>query len=218
MALSSKKKYCYEYPHPAVTVDIVIFTIIDGKLKVLLIERSDNGKLAIPGGFVEINEDLDTAAKRELAEEAGVKDVFLEQLYTFGAPDRDPRERIITVAYYSLVSPDKAIQAGSDAKAVGWYDVDIEEKKLAFDHYYILKCAVDRIRGKLEYTTIGFELLPENFTLHQLQEVYEAILDEKLDTRNFRKKVLQQKCIVPIHKVTANVAHRPAKLYAKKGN
>lgn len=209
--------YTYEYPHPAVTVDLVIFTIIEGKLKILLIERSDNGKLALPGGFVEINESLERAAERELEEEAGVKNVYLEQLFTFGNPDRDPRERIITVAYYALVAPNKAIKAGSDAKQVGWYDVDIKPNVLAFDHHKILAKALERIRGKLEYTTIGFELLPKKFTLTDLQKVYEAILDEKLDTRNFRKRVLQQKCIKQLSTKQEGEAHRPAALYAKKG-
>jgi 8-oxo-dGTP diphosphatase len=195
----------------------VIFTIIDGKLKILLIERSDNGKLALPGGFVEIGESLEHAAERELEEESGVKNVYLEQLFTFGNPDRDPRERIITVAYYALVAPNKAIQAGSDAKNVGWYDVGIKPDVLAFDHHKILAKALERIRGKLEYTTIGFELLPKNFTLTDLQKVYEAILDTKLDTRNFRKKILQQKGIKELPKKQEGEPHRPATLYAKKG-
>ena len=208
--------YTYEYPHPAVTVDIVIFTIRDEQLKLLLIRRACKpymGKWALPGGFVNINEDLDTAARRELKEETGVSGVYLEQLYTFGAPKRDPRERVITVAYYTLIPSDKIqLQAATDAEAVGWFGMD-ELPKLAFDHDRILQTAYERLQGKIRYQPIGFELLPQKFTLRQLQQMYEKILDRKLDKRNFRKKILKMGIIQELDEIETDVAHRAARLY-----
>jgi 8-oxo-dGTP diphosphatase len=174
-----------------VTVDIVIFTIRDSRLKVLLIKRGIvpfKDCMAIPGGFVLEDESLDTAALRELKEETGVEDVFLEQLYSFGDPKRDPRGRVVTVAYYALIPAGHPIKAGSDAASAAWYDAD-DLPKLAFDHRRIVDYAIERLRNKLEYTTAGFKMLPEQFTLSELQSVYEAILGKKLDKRNFRKKL-----------------------------
>ncbi|OQA20146.1 MAG: Bifunctional NMN adenylyltransferase/Nudix hydrolase [bacterium ADurb.Bin363] len=179
------------YDGPSVTVDIVIFTILDEDLKVLLIKRKSppfKDFWAIPGGFVKIQESLEEAAKRELKEETNVSDIYLEQLYTFGATDRDPRMRVITVAYFALVSADKlSIQASSDASDVKWFSTE-ELPPLAFDHQKIIDYAITRLKYKLEYTTAGFQLLPEEFTLSDLQKVYEIILNKKLDKRNFRKK------------------------------
>jgi len=197
-----------------VTVDIVIFTIQEGVLKVLLVKRRIApfaGQYAIPGGFVHENEDLDQAALRELREETGVSDVYLEQLYSFGKPERDPRGRVITVAYFALISADRTLQAGSDAAEAGWYSTD-HLPPLAFDHAAILSYAVERLRNKLEYTTVGFQLLGEKFTLTELQEVYEAILGKKLDKRNFRRKMSILKILKPLSEYRRG-GQRPAQLY-----
>ena len=197
-----------------VTVDIVIFTIQEGVLKVLLIKRRIPpflGQTAIPGGFVLKDEDLDQAALRELKEETGVSDVYLEQLYSFGKPDRDPRGRVVTVAYFALISPDRKLTAGSDAAAAAWYSID-DLPPLAFDHATILNYALERLRNKLEYTTVGFQLLPDKFTLTELQEVYEAILGKKLDKRNFRRKMSVLKILKPLSEHRRG-GQRPAQLY-----
>ena len=208
--------YSYDYPHPAVTTDIVIFTIRQDELMVLLIKRANEpfkGEWALPGGFVQIDEDLETGARRELLEETGVKDVYLEQLYTYGAVDRDPRERVITVAYYALVPSDKMeIRAASDAEGVGWFSVD-KLPELAFDHARILGMAHERLVAKLDYSTIAFQFMPDEFTLSTLQRVYELILREEVDKRNFRKKILSLKQIEETGKEQREGPHRPAKLY-----
>lgn len=197
-----------------VTVDIVIFTIQQGVLKVLLVKRRIapfKGQFAIPGGFVHEDEDLELAAVRELSEETGVSDVYLEQLYSFGEPDRDPRGRVVTVAYFALISADRKLKAGTDAAEATWYPMD-DLPPLAFDHATILKYALERLRNKLEYTTVGFQLLPEKFTLTELQEVYEAILGKKLDKRNFRRKMSVLKILKPLREYRRG-GQRPARLY-----
>ena len=197
------------------TVDIVIFTIEQGALKVLLVKRGIEpfaGQYAIPGGFVLENESLDQAAMRELREETGVAEVYLEQLYSFGDPRRDPRGRVVTVAYYALISADHCqLRAGSDAAAAAWFAVDAVPD-LAFDHAKILAYAVERLRNKLEYTTVGFQLLPEKFSLSELQEVYEAILGKKLDKRNFRRKLALLKILKPTSEYRRG-GRKPARLY-----
>ena len=197
-----------------VTVDIVIFTIQQGVLKVLLVKRRIDpfvGQFAFPGGFVLQDEDLEQAAMRELREETGVSDVYLEQLYSFGKPDRDPRGRVVTIAYFALISADRKLKAGSDAVEAAWYPMH-DLPKLAFDHATILNYAVERLRNKLEYTTVGFQLLPEKFTLTELQEVYEAILGKKLDKRNFRRKMSVLKILKPLSEYRRG-GQRPAQLY-----
>ena len=208
--------YQYEYPHPAVTTDIVVFTIRHEALKVLLIKRAEDpylGSWALPGGFVGIDEDLEHAAARELSEETGVGDVYLEQLYTFGRPDRDPRERVITVAYYALIPSDRIqIRAATDAEAVGWFGLD-ELPSLAFDHDEILGMALERLRAKLDYSTIAFQFMPSLFTLTELQAVYELILGEPVDKRNFRKRILALEAVEETGQERRDGAHRPARLY-----
>ena len=208
--------YQYEYPHPAVTTDIVVFTIRHESLKVLLIKRAEDpylGSWALPGGFVEIDEDLDAAAERELAEETGVTGVYLEQLYTFGKPDRDPRERVISIAYYALIPSDRIqIRAATDAEAVGWFGLD-EIPSLAFDHQKIFDMALGRLRAKLDYSTIALQFMPQEFTLTELQSVYELIYGEPIDKRNFRKRILALDAIQETGKERREGAHRPAKLY-----
>jgi len=198
-----------------VTVDIVIFTIQSEELKVLLVKRGIppfKGQLALPGGFVHEDESLDEAAMRELREETGVSDVFLEQLYSFGEPGRDPRERIITVAYYALISADRSqLAAGTDTTEAAWWPVS-KLPALAFDHRKILDYALERLRNKLEYTTVGFQLLPAKFSLTELQGVYEAILGKKLDKRNFRRKIELLKILKPIAEYRRG-GQRPARLY-----
>ncbi len=208
--------YTYQFPHPSVTADVVIFAMHENDLKVLLVQRKNapfKNHWAIPGGFVEIDEDLEAGARRELEEETGVKDVFLEQLYTFGEPKRDPRERIITVAYYSLVNlADHPVRAGSDALNACWFPVR-QPPKLAFDHKKVLDMAIERLKGKALYAPIVFELLPRKFKLSQLQEVFEIILDRKLDKRNFRKKILGTGMLTEAPGMDKSAQRRPAKLY-----
>ena len=206
----------YEYARPALTVDCVVFGLDESDLKVLLIERDlppFEGKWALPGGFVRVEESLDDAALRELEEETGLKKVFLEQLYTVGDLKRDPRERVVTVAYYALVRlSSHKVQAATDARQALWFAID-GLPKLAFDHDKILKMAHERLRGKVRYQPIGFELLPQKFTLRQLQHLYEVVLDRELDKRNFRKKILGMEILEELDEVETDVAHRAARLY-----
>jgi 8-oxo-dGTP diphosphatase len=208
--------HTYQYPRPALTVDCVVFGFDEGELKVLLIERALDpfkGHWALPGGFVRVDETLDEAARRELAEEAGLKNVFLEQLYTFGAVDRDPRERVVSVAYYALVKLSAHdTKAATDAADARWFPMS-QIPKLAFDHAGILTTALARLKSKVRYQPIGFELLPPRFTLSQLQHLYEAVLETKLDKRNFRKKVLGLGLLVPLKETQMAGRHRPAQLF-----
>jgi len=197
-----------------VTVDIVLFTIRERKLHLLLIKRLAKpyqGRYALPGGFVREDESVDAAAVRELREETGVEKVYLEQLYTFGEPKRDPRGRVITVAYYALVPPNQALRAGTDASEAEWFLIS-ELPPLAFDHRGIVEYAHQRIRNKLDYTNVGFELLADKFTLTELQLVHEAILGQILDKRNFRRKILQKGIVRPI-KEWQRTGRKPAQLY-----
>jgi 8-oxo-dGTP diphosphatase len=208
--------YTYEYPRPAVTVDVVIFTIIDNLLQVLLIHRGEEpfqAKLALPGGFVRMDESLEEAAIRELEEETGVQEAYLEQLYTYGDPDRDPRGRVITVAYFALICAGEPIrkEGGMDAVSAGWYPVQ-SLPDLAFDHGEIIAYALKRLRYKLEYTAVGFELLPDQFTLTELQFTYEIVLGEKLDKRNFRRRILAAQVIEETPGMRSGEG-RPARLY-----
>lgn len=208
--------FSYEYPRAAVTVDCVVFGLDDTDLKVLLIRRDlppFENRWALPGGFVRLDETLDAAARRELLEETGLERVFLEQLYSFSGIDRDPRERVITVAYYALVRlSDHRVQAATDARDAAWFALD-DLPDLAFDHSEILQSAHQRLQSKVRYQPIGFELLPQKFTLTQLQKLYEIILDRPLDKRNFRKKILGMNLLVELDEVETDVAHRAARLY-----
>ncbi len=212
--------YTYEYPRPSLTVDCVIFGLDESaRLKVLLIERAHDPfaeTWALPGGFVDMDEDLETAALRELKEETGVENVFIEQLFTFGSPLRDPRGRVVTVAYYTLINlVEHHAVADSDARDVRWFEV-AALPVLAFDHDRILAMAIARLRAKVRYQPIGFELLPRQFTLTQLQNLYETILGLELgkgiNKRNFRTKILKMGILEPVSLQTG-VAHRPAQLY-----
>ena len=210
--------YTYTYPRPALTVDCVIFGLDahSRDLRVLLIQRRDapfQGHWALPGGFVNMDEDTETAARRELWEETGVRDVFIEQLYTFSAPNRDPRGRVVSVAYLALVNTEAhTVQAGDDARAAEWHKAFALPENLAFDHAEILKMAIQRLQNKVRWQPLGFELLPPQFSLSQLQDMYEKILNRPLNKRNFRSKMLKMGILEPVER-QRDVAHRPAFLY-----
>lgn len=192
-----------KYQKPSVTVDMLIFRLVNDSVDVLLIKRKKppyKEFWAFPGGFVNIDESLEDAAKRELLEETNVKDVYLEQLYTFGDVERDPRMRVISVSYMALLNDSDITKfnekAGDDAKELQWFNINellngIEDSsiKLAFDHEKIFKLAIERLRGKIDYTDIAFQLLPEEFSMLELQNVYEQILNKKLYTPNFRRNM-----------------------------
>jgi 8-oxo-dGTP diphosphatase len=206
----------YEYPRPALSVDCAVFGLSERGLEVLLIQRDSSpfeGAWALPGGFVRENEGLEDAARRELREETGLAEVFLEQLYTFGAIGRDPRGHVVSVAWVALVNVrDHAVSAATDARDAAFFPIgDLPE--LAFDHDEILALAEERVRGKVRYRPIGFELLPERFTLAQLQHLYETVLGRELDKRNFRKKLLAQGFLEDTGEREEGVPHRPARLY-----
>lgn len=208
--------YTYDYPRPALTVDIVIFSVRSDNLQVLLVCRGEGpylGMWALPGGFVRQDESLEEAAARELEEETGIHEAYLEQLYTYGDPNRDPRGRVVTVAYFALIAADKPIcaEGGSDTTKAAWFSIN-KLPELAFDHAEILSNALRRLRYKLEYTAVGFELLPEEFTLTEIQSTYEIILGVKLDKRNFRRRILEANIIEETPHMRAGEG-RPARLY-----
>jgi len=208
--------HTYRHARAALTVDCVVFGFDAGELKVLLIQRAlapFKGQWALPGGFVHVDETLDDAARRELAEETGLQHVFLEQLYTFGAVKRDPRERVVSVAHFALVKlSDHAAKAATDAAEAAWFKISALPR-LAFDHADMVAAALTRLQGKVRYQPIGFELLPPKFTLSELQHLYEAILATALDKRNFRKKVLGFGLLVPLKETQMTGRHRPAQLF-----
>jgi 8-oxo-dGTP diphosphatase len=208
--------HTYQFPRAALTVDCAVFGFGEGELRVLLIQRALDpfqGKWALPGGFVRLDETLDAAARRELEEEAGLRGVFLEQLYTFSAVDRDPRERVVSVAYFALVKLSQHhAKADTDAARAEWFPIS-KTPHLAFDHAEILDTALTRLKGKVRYQPIGFELLPPEFTLSELQNLYEAVLGTSLDKRNFRKKVLSFDLLEPLPETRRSGAHRPAQLF-----
>lgn len=218
------------FDRPAVTVDVVLFTVVDRQLRLLLIRRRLHpfkGSWALPGGFLTRGETAEQAARRELQDEAGVSDLYLEQLFTFTDPQRDPREWIVSIAHYALVSAARlSPRAGTDAVETGWFAVKEQrdgnfalfpeaggaEVAVAFDHAGIVRLAVERLRARLDHAPLGFQLLPERFTLTDLQEVHEAILGAALDKRNFRAKVLRDGLVKPTREVRVG-AHRPAQLF-----
>ena len=208
--------YTYQYARPALTVDCVVFGLDEEDLKVLLIQRKHDpfaGDWAFPGGFVDVGETPEEAARRELEEETGLAKVYLEQLYTFGEPDRDPREHVVSVAHYGLVSiHGHRVRADDDARDARWFPV-LCAPPLAFDHDEILRMAHERLKGKVRREPVGFELLPRKFTLSELQRVYETILGEKIDKRNFRRRVLKTGLLVETGQTQREVAHRAARLY-----
>jgi len=204
------------YNPPSVTVDTVIFTIEDGELKVLLIKRSDppfKGAWALPGGFLLRNEPSERGALRILKEKAGVKNVYIEQLYTFDGVGRDPRGHVLTVAYFALALREKiSFEGNGELQTPAFYPVK-KLPALAFDHKNIISYAIKRLQAKLEYTNVVFSLLPKYFTLNQLQKAYEIILDKKIDKRNFRKKFLSLGLMRSTKRMLSGTPQRPARLY-----
>jgi 8-oxo-dGTP diphosphatase len=206
------------HPPFAVAVDLVLLTVRDADLEALLIERGEGpfeGGLALPGGFVRIDEDLDVAARRELTEETGVRVNHLEQLASYGGPSRDPRMRVVSVAYLAMVPEPPDPRAGTDAAGAAWRSVaSLGRARLAFDHDQILADGVERARSKLEYTTLATAFCQPEFTIAELREVYEAIWGEPLDPRNFSRKVLASEGFVePTNATTTRSGGRPARLY-----
>ncbi len=200
---------------PNVTVDVVIFTLLDDELKVLLGRRAHSpfeGAWTLPGGFVRVEESLEEAARRVLAAKGRVTDVYLEQLFSFGDPARDPRARIVTVAYFALVRADRLTTSPGESETVAWHPAHAPPL-LGFDHARIVSYAIERLRYKLEYSAVAFQLLPEAFTLTELQHAYEHILGETLDKRNFRRKVLATSILEETGALRGG-DHRPAKLYS----
>ena len=215
--MKEKKKYTYEYPRPSLATDCVIFGFDGGSLKLLLTEREKEpfkNKWALPGGFVHMDETTDACAERILKEKAGVKNVFVEQLYTFSDPDRDPRERVVSVSYFALVNKHQyELVAGRDTLKAEWFELT-DLPKLAFDHSKIVKMAILRLKGKVSYQPIGFELLNEKFTLSQLQSLYEAILETPVDKRNFRKKIMSLGILKALDEKEKNVARKAAQYFS----
>lgn len=209
-----ENKYCYKYPHPAVTTDCVIFGFNGERLQVLLIERGIEpykGRWAFPGGFLKMDETAEEGALRELKEETGLENAYIQQLHTFSDPNRDPRERVITIAYYALVRIQE-VKGGDDAASARWFLLD-EIPPLAFDHDYILRMATQRLREQIHFQPIGFELLPEKFTIKELQSLYEAILGINFDRRNFAKKMLHLEILTELDETIWPTPKREAKLY-----
>lgn len=198
------------------TVDAVVFGYVEKDLKVLLIKRKYEpfkDSWALPGGFVMDEESIDNAVERELKEETGIEDIYLEQLYTFGEVKRDPRERIVSVAYYGLVNPEKHnLCAKTDACDVNWFSLKALPK-IAFDHAHIIDMAYLRLQGKVTYQPIGFELLPSKFPFSQLQNLYETILDRSFDRRNFRKKFLSLDVIDQLNEKQVDVPYKAGSLF-----
>lgn len=214
--MSQATPYSYRHPHPAVAVDVVIFTVREHRLYVLLIQRGVEpykGSWALPGGFVRIQEDLFSAAARELREETGLDGAYLQQVGAFGDPGRDPRERVISVAYFAILSSEAiALKAGTDAAAAHWWAF-AELPPLGFDHKAIVAAAHRALVRELPNTWIAFQFLGEEFTLTELQQVHEAIQGEELDKRNFRKWIATLGSVRPTGRLRRSGQHRPAELY-----
>ena len=210
-----EKKYCYTYPHPAVTTDCVIFGFDGSELQVLLIERGIEpfkGKWAFPGGFLNMDETAGEGAMRELKEETGLENAYIEQFNTYSEPGRDPRERVITIAHYALVRIQE-VKGGDDAAKAQWFPID-EVPQLAFDHDKILRDAMRKLRERIHFEPIGFELLPEKFTMRELQILYESILGVKFDRRNFAKKMMHYELLNQLDETVRPTAKRDALLYS----
>lgn len=207
-------KYHYKYPHPSITTDCVIFGFDGTKLKVLLVERGIEpfkGRWAFPGGFLKMEESAEVGALRELKEETGLKDAYIKQFHTFSEPNRDPRERVVTIAYYALVRMQE-VKGGDDAAKAEWFALD-KVPALAFDHDLILRVALKELRKQIHFEPIGFELLPEKFTIKELQLLYEAILDVKFDRRNFYNKMKHLEILTQLDETVFNSPKKEAYLF-----
>jgi 8-oxo-dGTP diphosphatase len=201
---------------PQINTNVVLYTLRDGQLKLLLVRRGADpfkSMWALPGGQLQGDEEPEASALRALEEGTGVSGVYVEQLYTFGAPQRDPRRRAIAISYFALIASDRLqLQAAMDAEGVGWFSLH-ELPQLAFDHAQMVTVARQRLAAKLAYSTIALQFMPDRFTLSELQEVYETILDEKMDKRNFRKRILAMEQVLETEQVRRSGSHRPARLY-----
>lgn len=207
-------QYHYKYPHPSVTTDCVIFGFDGTKLNVLLIERGIEpfkGRWAFPGGFLRMDEPAREGALRELREETGLKAAYIKQFHTFSDPNRDPRERVLTIAYYALVRMEE-VKGGDDAASAAWFPLD-EVPALAFDHDLILRTALNELRRQIHFEPVGFELLPEKFTIKELQHLYEAILDVRFDRRNFYNKMRHLGILTQLDETIFNSPQKEAFLF-----
>lgn len=211
--------YTYKYPHPAVTTDCIVFGFDGTKLNLLLINRGIEpykGSWALPGGFMKIDETAEQGALRELQEETGVKDIYIEQLQAFTAVDRDPRERVMTIAFMAFVRQEKyEVIAGDDAAKAQWFPVK-SLPQLAFDHKEIITLALDKLRWKMTYEPLAFRLLNKTFTISQLQTIYEVVFDKRFDRRNFHKKPTSLGYIIPTEEQQKTIG-RPSTLYTFDG-
>lgn len=210
----TENKFCYRYPHPAVTTDCVIFGFDGTDLNILLIERGIEpykGRWAFPGGFLNPEECAEEGALRELKEETGLEKAYIEQFHIYSNPRRDPRERVITIAYLALVRIQN-VNGGDDAADARWFPVG-KVPQLAFDHDMILRDAMTRLRERIHFHPIGYDLLPEKFTLRELQSLYEAILGIRFDRRNFSKKMMHLGLLTPVDETVWPTPRREAKLY-----
>ena len=207
--------YTYKYPHPAVTTDCIVFGFDGTKLNLLLINRGIEpykGSWALPGGFMKIDETAEQGALRELQEETGVKDIYIEQMQAFTAVDRDPRERVMTIAFMAFVRQEKyEVIAGDDAAKAQWFPVK-SLPQLAFDHKEIITLALDKLRWKMTYEPLAFRLLKKTFTISQLQTIYEVVFDKRFDRRNFHKKLTSLGYIIPTEEQQKTIC-RPSTLY-----
>ena len=215
--MATTKEFRSKYWHPAVTVDCVIFGFDGANLNILLIQRGLEpyiGRWAFPGGFIKEKETAEEGARRELKEETGVENVFMEQLRAFSGVDRDPRERVITIAFYALVKlSDYNVIGGDDASKAQWFRIH-EIPELAFDHDSILSVAMSHLKQKIQFEPIGFELLSDKFTMTQLQTLYESILEIRFDRRNFYKKMLSLDLLIPLEDKVPNTSHRAARYFS----
>ena len=207
--------YTYKYPHPAVTTDCIVFGFDGTKLNLLLINRGIEpykGSWALPGGFMKIDETAEQGALRELQEETGVKDIYIEQLQAFTAVDRDPRERVMTIAFMAFVRQEKyEVIAGDDAAKAQWFPVN-NLPQLAFDHKEIITLALNKLRWKMTYEPLAFRLLNNTFTISQIQTIYEVVFDKRFDRRNFHKKLTSLGYIIPTEEQQKTIG-RPSTLY-----
>lgn len=213
--IMAEKRYCYKYPHPAVTTDCVIFGFDGSDLKILLVERGVDpykGHWALPGGFLKPDESAEEGAMRELKEETGLETAYMEQFHTYSEPGRDPRERVITIAYFALVKLCDVV-GGDDAAQARWFSVK-DVPRLAFDHDVILRDALARLRERIHFHPIGYDLLPEKFTLKALQTLYESVLGVRFDRRNFAKKMHHLELLTQLDETVWPTPKREAFLYS----
>lgn len=209
-----EQMYSYRYPHPAVATDCVIFGFDGVKLKVLLVERGGEpykGMWAFPGGFLRMDETAEQGALRELKEETDLSPYYIEQFHCFSDPHRDPRERVLSIAFLALVKIAE-VKGGDDAAQAEWFSMD-EIPQLAFDHDHILRMALDKLRERIHFQPVGFELLPQKFTLKELQMLYEAILGVHFDRRNFTKKMLHLDILTQLDETVWPTLKRKANLF-----